>query len=84
MNRISPTNQRLRTLNLIGQKVDLGLIPDFTARRALLEGRVVQLLPQWQLCDPYRGTVYAVYTPGRHLALKVRSFIDYLASECDV
>lgn len=57
----------------------IGLIPDFTARVALEAGRVQELLPDWALCDPYRGAVYAVYTPGRHLALKIRAFIDYLA-----
>lgn len=57
----------------------IGLIPDFTARAALEAGRVREVLPGWELCDPYRGAVYAVYTPGRHLALKIRAFIDHLA-----
>lgn len=59
----------------------VGLIPDFTARAALQEGRVVELLRDWALCAPYVGAVHAVYTPGRHLALKVRAFIDYLAGD---
>jgi DNA-binding transcriptional LysR family regulator len=58
----------------------VGLIPEFTAQPALQDGRVLQLLPEWDLCDPYRGAIYAVYTPGRHIAPKIRAFIDYLAA----
>ncbi len=58
----------------------IGLVPDFTARAALDAQRVQQVLPEWEFCEPYTGTVHAVYMPGRHLALKVRVFIDYLAT----
>lgn len=58
----------------------IGLVPDFTARAALDAQRVQQVLPEWEFCEPYTGAVHAVYMPGRHLALKVRVFIDYLAS----
>jgi DNA-binding transcriptional LysR family regulator len=61
----------------------IGLVPDFTARAALDAQRVRQVLPEWELCEPYAGAVHAVYMPGRHLALKVRAFIDYLvAADC--
>ena len=56
----------------------IGLVPDFTARAALAGQRVVPVLSEWELCEPYAGAVHAVYMPGRHLALKVRAFIDYL------
>lgn len=56
----------------------IGLVPDFTARSALAQGRVRQVLAEWEFCEPYAGAVHAVYMPGRHLALKVRAFIDYL------
>lgn len=56
----------------------IGMVPDFAAHAALASGRVVQLLPAWAFGAPYAGAVHAVYTPGRHLALKVRALIDYL------
>ncbi len=56
----------------------IGLVPDFAARSALDEGRLQQVLPDWEFCAPYTGAVHAVYTPGRHVALKVRALIDYL------
>lgn len=57
----------------------IGLVPDFTACAALRGQRVQQVLPEWEFCAPYTGAVHAVYTPGRHLALKIRVLIDYLA-----
>lgn len=59
----------------------IGLLPNFTARAALEQGRVQQVLTDWELDEPYAGNVYAVYPPGPHLALKVRAFIDYLVEE---
>lgn len=56
----------------------IGLVPDFTARNALNEGLVVQVLADWELMEPYTGAAYAVYQPGKHLALKIRAFIDFL------
>lgn len=56
----------------------IGLVPDFAARAALQQGRVQLVLPEWEFCEPYTGAVHAVYTPGRHVALKVRALIDYL------
>ncbi|PWF46636.1 LysR family transcriptional regulator [Massilia glaciei] len=56
----------------------IGLVPDFAAHAALGEARVQQVLGDWDFCEPYAGTVHAVYIPGRHLALKVRVLIDYL------
>ena len=59
----------------------IGLLPNFTARAALEQGRVQRVLPEWELDEPYAAKVYAVYPPGPHLALKVRAFIDYLVEE---
>lgn len=59
----------------------IGLVPDFTARAALAQGRARQVLADWTFDEPYAGTVRAVYMPGPHLALKVRVLIDYLVAE---
>jgi DNA-binding transcriptional LysR family regulator len=58
----------------------IGLVPDFTAYAALKEGAVIQVLPEWELKEPYTGAAYAVYQPGKHLALKIRAFIDYMVA----
>ncbi|USX26920.1 LysR family transcriptional regulator [Oxalobacteraceae bacterium OTU3CINTB1] len=59
----------------------IGLVPDFTARAALAQGRAIRILADWTFDQPYAGTVHAVYMPGPHLALKVRAMIDYLVAE---
>ncbi|MCY1412196.1 LysR substrate binding domain protein [compost metagenome] len=47
----------------------------FIVHDALLDGRLVQLLPDWQ--QPAR-TLYALYPQSRYLAPKVRALLDYL------
>jgi DNA-binding transcriptional LysR family regulator len=56
----------------------IGLMTDFAAREAIEQGSVRQVLGDWALGERHARTVHAVYVPGRHLALKVRAFIDYL------
>jgi len=51
------------------------LQPDFLLEDALADGRLVRVLPEWDV--PAIG-IFAVYTSRSHLAPKVRSFIDYL------
>lgn len=61
------------------QHQGVGIAADFAAEQALAEGRLVQLLPGWQLCGSYAArTAYALYSPTRHLPLKVRALIDHL------
>jgi len=55
----------------------LGIVvqPDFLVGDALADGRLVRVLPEWEV--PPIG-IHAVYTSRSHLAPKVRTFIDYL------
>jgi DNA-binding transcriptional LysR family regulator len=59
----------------------IGLVPAFAASEALARGEVMQVLPDWELGEPYTAQVNFVYTPGRHVALKIRAFIDYFANQ---
>lgn len=58
----------------------IGLVPAFAAADALRDGRLARVLPDWQLGAPYTGAVHFVYTPGRHVPLKLRAFIDYFVA----
>lgn len=51
-------------------------VPSFVAGDAIHAGRLVPLL---RGCEPPAVPVQAVYPPGRHLALKVRALVDFLA-----
>ena len=70
----------LAILEMVQGDCGIGLVPDITASALLREGRVVKVLPEWEFGAPYTGTVHAVYLPTRHLPLKTRALVDYLAS----
>ena len=59
----------------------IGLVPDFSPVAALASGSLVPVLDDWEILEPYVGTAFAVYTPTRHLAPKVRAFIDHLVMQ---
>jgi DNA-binding transcriptional LysR family regulator len=52
-------------------------LPDFLVVEALRRGQVERVLPDWTTMD--RAGVWAVYPHSRHLAAKVRLFVDHLA-----
>ncbi|MCP3670653.1 MAG: LysR family transcriptional regulator [Gammaproteobacteria bacterium] len=51
-------------------------LPSSLCRDALDQGLLLPIMQEWQL--PVDG-IYAVYPSPRHLTLKVRSFIDFIA-----
>lgn len=53
----------------------VALLPEFIAAAALKNGRLKPLLADYA---PPPLALYAIYPPTRHLAVKVRLFIDYL------
>ena len=65
-------------LDAVLQHIGIGSLPYFTARQALEEGRVVQVLPEWDFSASYHGGVWLLHTPTRYLPPKLRVFIDFL------
>ncbi|MES2434288.1 MAG: LysR family transcriptional regulator [Pseudomonadota bacterium] len=63
---------------MIAAEAGLGIAssPDFVLADSLASGRLVPLLTAYQ--EPPMG-VFAIYPSGRHLALKMRVLIDFLA-----
>lgn len=55
----------------------LALLPTFIVGRELQAGRLIEVLPG---CVPLERSLYAVHLPNRHLPLKVRAFIEFLAA----
>lgn len=53
------------------------LTPTFIVGEDLATNRLVRVLPDWEAAEI---SVYAVYPSGRHLSVKVRAFVDFLAS----
>ncbi len=66
-------------LELVKAGVGVGVMPEFTAAKALEQGDVVQLLADWQLGGAYSPRpVSAVHASNRFVPKKVRTFIDHL------
>jgi DNA-binding transcriptional LysR family regulator len=62
------------------QDLGIAILPDFSATRALGEGRLVQVLDGWEFeARSYMGPVWLLYPPNRFLPSRVRALIDYLA-----
>ena len=57
----------------------IACLPAFILCDALADGRLVELLTDWR--DSGAPALYAVYPARRHLAPKVRAFVDYLAEQ---
>ncbi len=60
------------------QGVGVVQLPTMMVHHDLLQGRLVDLLPQWR---PRAGIVHAVFPSRRGLLPTVRKLIDFLAKE---
>jgi DNA-binding transcriptional LysR family regulator len=56
----------------------IALLPTEVAHRAIGEGRLIRILPDWKSEDV---TIHLVFTTRRGLVPAVRVFIDYLAEQ---
>lgn len=56
----------------------LSVLPDFAIGDDLATGRLIQVLPQWNLPS---GGIHAVFPSARFRPIKVRAFVDVLVSQ---
>lgn len=68
-------------LDAVLHNLGIGGLPYFTARKALEEGLVTQVLPDWTFKTNYHGDAWVLYPPTRHLPTKLRSFINFIADK---
>jgi DNA-binding transcriptional LysR family regulator len=55
----------------------LAVLPTFIAGPDLRAGRLKPVLPEYKVFE--ESALYAVYLPHRHVAAKVRAFVDFCA-----
>ncbi|AGB83154.1 LysR family transcriptional regulator [Serratia rubidaea] len=67
-------------LDAVRQHIGIGSLPYFTARQALADGELVQVLPEWEFLSNYRGGLWLLYAPTPHLPARLRVFIDHLVA----
>ncbi|WP_417788375.1 LysR family transcriptional regulator [Stutzerimonas xanthomarina] len=60
---------------------DIGItvLPQFTAARALEQGRLSEVLPRWRYTGSYQGAAWLLWRQNLHLPPKQRVLIDYLS-----
>ena len=61
--------------------VGIGLLPDWSVREALADGRLVRLFPGHRVSHvEFENGIYAIYLQNRHMAAKLRVFLDFLVA----
>jgi DNA-binding transcriptional LysR family regulator len=59
----------------------IALLPAWSAADALRQGRLVQLLPDWDAQTSHaEPAIWAVYSPKKTVSSKVRAFLDFYAT----
>ena len=81
LNRNFAGNSAEMQLEACLQGLGIALLPAFVASKHLDSGALLQVLPELETY-PQRG-IYALFPQNRHLAIRVRLFVDWL-SECSV
>lgn len=66
--------------NAVAEGAGVALIPDYLCRSAEQSGRLARVLPAWSVAVT---EIFAVYPTRRHLATRVRSFLDFIAAKLD-
>lgn len=75
----SNSGEALRIAMLGG--LGIALMPDWSVRHEIAAGRLINLFPEYAASHvEFDNGIYAVFQPTRHLATKVRVFIDYIAA----
>ncbi|WP_071870277.1 LysR family transcriptional regulator [Atopomonas hussainii] len=85
-NRVSVSVHGRYAVNHTGARLDavlnhlgIGSLPYFTAKEALQQGLIVQVLPKWIFRTNYCGAAWVLYPPTRHLPAKLSAFINFMA-----
>ncbi|MFP5596044.1 LysR family transcriptional regulator [Kluyvera sp. 142486] len=68
-------------LDAVKSHLGIGSLPLFTAREALANGEIVQVLPEWEFISDYSGDLWLLWTRNQHMPARMRAMIDYLSEK---
>jgi DNA-binding transcriptional LysR family regulator len=63
----------------VTRSLGMAVLPDYYARQDVQAGRLLRLLPDWQVSAGFGDQAYALHLPGRMLPLRVKRLIDFLS-----
>jgi DNA-binding transcriptional LysR family regulator len=69
-------SEALREAALTG--LGIALLPDFSAQASLQQGKLMQVLPDWQPVGAFAEQLYAIRPYSPHVPRAVTAFVDYL------
>ena len=70
-------NATLAVCEAVREGVGLSVLPDYAIENDLAHGRLIQVLPEWDLPS---GGIHAVFPAARFRPAKVRAFVDVLVA----
>lgn len=70
------SSESLRDLALQG--MGYALLPRFAIAQDLREGKLIQLLSDYQITAQLGGQLYALHLPGRAASAKIKAFVDFV------
>ncbi len=70
-------------LDAVQLHLGIGSLPLFTARDALAQGDIVQVLAQWEFISSYSGQLWLLWSGNKHMPARMRAMIDYLSEKID-
>ncbi|QQG27135.1 LysR family transcriptional regulator [Pectobacterium carotovorum] len=68
-------NTTLAVHEAVREGAGISVLPDYVVSEDLISGRLIQVLPEWELPS---GEIHAVFPPSRFRPIKVRSFLNIL------
>lgn len=72
-------NHAVIRLDAVLGGMGIGSVPYFIAKDALKSGQIMQVLPEWSFKTNYHGDAWVLYPPTRHLPIRIRAFVEFIA-----
>ncbi|EDL52265.1 putative transcriptional regulator, LysR family protein [Vibrio mediterranei AK1] len=77
--RYSVNHSEMR-LNAVKSGIGIGIFPEFVVEKALREGDVLQVLPEWHINSRYQGEIVMQFPQSKFMPARRRAFIDYMVA----
>ncbi|SFH71794.1 DNA-binding transcriptional regulator, LysR family [Collimonas sp. OK307] len=73
------SNELEMVRDAVARSLGMAVLPDYYAKQEVQAGRLLRLLPDWQVNAGFGDQAYALHLPGRMLPLRVKRLIDFLS-----
>lgn len=77
--RYAANHTRAR-LHAIESDLGIGSLPSFAAKQSLKNGTIEQVLSNWVFHTKYCGDLWLLYTPTKHLPIRLTKFVQYISN----